>query len=78
MSLGDDAMGRYECGDDAAFAEVYRACAPRLHSLALWALGDRALADDVVQQTLLNMHLARSAFRRAPSSCPGLTPSRAA
>lgn len=63
-------MGRYACGDDAAFAEVYRACAPRIHSLALWALADRSLADDVVQQTLLNMHRARGAFRPGAELLP--------
>ncbi len=70
MSPGDDAMARYACGDDGAFADVYRTCAPRIHSLALWALADRAMADDVVQQTLMNMHRARGAFRPGAALLP--------
>src|SRR5262245_4177870 len=49
-------------GDDDAFGAVYDAVAPRVHALALRALGDRMLAEDVVQQTLLNVHRARGAF----------------
>jgi RNA polymerase sigma-70 factor, ECF subfamily len=62
---GDDAseaMERYACGDELAFATVYDAVAPRVLALAVRSLGDRALAEDVAQQTLLNIHRARGAF----------------
>src|SRR5437762_10480272 len=62
----DEAMDRYAAGDDLAFGAVYDAVAPRVFTLAVRALGDRTLAEDVVQQTLLNIHRARGAF--APGS----------
>ena len=58
----DQAMERYARGDDLAFGAVYDAVAPRVFALAVRALGDRTLAEDVVQQTLLNIHRARGAF----------------
>jgi RNA polymerase sigma-70 factor, ECF subfamily len=57
-----DAMDRYAGGDDLAFGAVYDAVAPRVLALAVRALGDRMLAEDIVQQTLLNVHRARGAF----------------
>src|SRR5262245_21302349 len=56
------AMERYANGDDDAFGVVYDAVAPRVQALAMRALGDRMQAEDVVQQTLLNVHRARGAF----------------
>jgi RNA polymerase sigma-70 factor (ECF subfamily) len=58
----NDAMDRYASGDDLAFEAVYDAVAPRVLALAFRSLGDRTLAEDVVQQTLLNIHRARGAF----------------
>jgi len=55
-------MERYARGDDLAFGAVHDAVAPRLFALAVRALGERTLAEDVVQQTLLNIHRARGAF----------------
>jgi RNA polymerase sigma-70 factor (ECF subfamily) len=58
----NEAMERYASGDDLAFEAVYDAVAPRVLALAIRSLGDRTLAEDVVQQTLLNIHRARGAF----------------
>jgi RNA polymerase sigma-70 factor, ECF subfamily len=58
----DAAMERHANGDDAAFAEVFDAVAPRIASLARRALRDSAAADDIVQQTLLKMNRARGEF----------------
>ncbi len=58
----DRAMERYAAGDDSAFGEVYDGVAVRVYVLAIEALGDAALAEDVVQHTFLNMHRARGAF----------------
>jgi RNA polymerase sigma-70 factor (ECF subfamily) len=55
-------MERYAGGDDSAFAELYDELAPRLRALALRVVRDRVLAEDVVQQTFLNLHRARGAF----------------
>jgi RNA polymerase sigma-70 factor (ECF subfamily) len=52
-------MDRYAEGADAAFGEVYDLLAPRLLAYFHRLLGDRDRAEDVVQQTLLQMHAAR-------------------
>lgn len=59
---GDAAMDRYACGDRAAFVDVYDAVAPRV--LAYLRRQTRApeLAEDLLQQTLLQMHRGASQF----------------
>lgn len=52
-------------GDEAAFARLVDAWLPRLHSIAIRALGVRAEAEDVVQDTLLR------AWRALPEWRPG-------
>jgi RNA polymerase sigma-70 factor (ECF subfamily) len=49
--LGD----RLARGDRAAFAELYDACADRVHHYLVVRLGSRDDADDVLQQTFLRM-----------------------
>ena len=58
----DAAMDRYARGDNAAFEEVYDGLAPRLQSFLLRYTHDRARAEDVVQQTMLQIHRARGRF----------------
>jgi RNA polymerase sigma-70 factor (ECF subfamily) len=55
-------MERYARGDDAAFAAVYDAVAPRLYGYLLRQTHDPSRAEDIVQQTLLQMHRARCRF----------------
>lgn len=55
-------MERYANGDDAAFAEVYDAIAPRLLGFLRKATRDNSAAEDLMQQTLLQMHRARGSF----------------
>jgi RNA polymerase sigma-70 factor (ECF subfamily) len=45
-------------GDPVAFAELYDACADRLHPYLVTRLGSRTDADDVLQETFA--HLART------------------
>lgn len=67
----DAAMNRYADGDDAAFGTLYELLAPRLlGSLLRSTRGDRARAEDLVQQTFLQMHCARSDFRAGASVLP--------
>lgn len=61
-SCADRAMERYACGDDAAFVEIYDEVAPRLHRFALRWTRSRSAAEDTVQQTLLQIHVARQRF----------------
>lgn len=58
----DRAMERYARGDDDAFAEIYDELAPRLHAFVLRHTRDRSKAEDLVQQTMLQIHRARGRF----------------
>lgn len=57
-----DAMDRYACGQDAAFSELYDLLAPRLSSFFLRRTRNQARAEDLLQQTFLQMHCARRHF----------------
>ena len=61
-SRADRAMERYACGDDAAFVDLYDDLAPRLYRFALRWTRSASAAEDIVQQTLLQMHAARHRF----------------
>jgi RNA polymerase sigma-70 factor (ECF subfamily) len=56
------AMDRYAQGDDAAFGDVYDAVAPRVHAYLLRQTRDKVSADDLLQQTLLQMHRSRGTY----------------
>jgi RNA polymerase sigma-70 factor (ECF subfamily) len=58
----DAAMDRYARGDDGAFEEIYDGLAPRLQAFLVRYTSDRARAEDVVQQTMLQIHRARGRF----------------
>jgi RNA polymerase sigma-70 factor (ECF subfamily) len=62
------AMERYASGDDGGFSELYDAIAPRLHGYLLRRSRDRA--DDLLQQTLLQIHRARGQFIRGADVLP--------
>jgi RNA polymerase sigma-70 factor (ECF subfamily) len=55
-------MERYASGDDAAFSALYDALAPRLNSYLLRQAKDPARAEDLLQQTMLQIHTARGRF----------------
>lgn len=56
-------MARYQRGDRAAFRELFDRYAPRLRKTMLRGLFDREVADDLVQQTFLQLHRARNDYR---------------
>jgi len=56
------AMDRYASGDDAAFGELYDRLAPRLLGFLYRQTRDQARAEDLVQQTFLQMHCARETY----------------
>lgn len=58
----DAAMERYANGDNAAFAELYDAIAPRLLGFLRRATRDGVATEDLVQQTFLQIHRARGSF----------------
>lgn len=61
-SLANRAMDRYASGDDSAFAELYDIVAPRLYGFLLKQLRNQALAEDCLQQALLQLHAARGRY----------------
>ncbi len=66
----DLAMDRYARGDESAFADVYDAIAPRLYSFLLRQTRSEARAKDVLQQTMLKIHLARGSFHEGAAVLP--------
>lgn len=69
-TIADMAMERYARGDEAAFAEVYDAVAPRLHAYLVRQTRDRSLADDLLQQALLQIHRKRGTYINGCSVLP--------
>lgn len=63
-------MARYCDGDRAAFDALYVAVAPRLLGFVMQLVGERALAEDVVQETLLKLHQARDFYVRGADPVP--------
>src|ERR1044071_7505160 len=65
-------MGRYCAGDVAAFHELYAALAPRILGYLTGLAGDRATAEDLLQQTFMKLHEARSAYVKGANPVPWL------
>ena len=62
LSEVDLLMARYAAGDDRCFPALYDLLAPRLYTFVFRRTHDRARAEELVQQTLLQMHCARGRF----------------
>ncbi len=69
-SDADRAMARYAEGHDESFALVYAAIGLRLHRFLRRLCGAEDVAGDLLQETLLRMHLARAAFRPGSAVLP--------
>jgi RNA polymerase sigma-70 factor (ECF subfamily) len=63
-------MRKYCDGDASAFRELYALVAPRLHGYLVKMARERALADDLLQQTFLKIHRARAAYVRGADPVP--------
>jgi RNA polymerase sigma-70 factor (ECF subfamily) len=57
-------MARYCDGDREAFAALYGGLAPRLFAYLYGMIGERAAAEDLLQQTFLKLHEARAVYVR--------------
>ncbi len=57
-------MDRYAEGEDAAFAALYDELAPRLLAFIRSMVRSHIAAEDIVQQTFLQLHEARATFAR--------------
>jgi RNA polymerase sigma factor (sigma-70 family) len=63
-------MGRYCDGEAAAFHRLYTLLAPRILAYLVSLVSDRALAEDLVQQTFLKVHQSRSSYVRDANPVP--------
>lgn len=63
-------MARYVDGDASAFRELYAVVAPKLYGYLVKMARSRAVADDLLQQTFLKVHRARSAYVRGADPIP--------
>src|SRR5262245_58232460 len=63
-----EAMDRHADGDAAAFRTIYDLLVPRLK--AFFSTRDPSRAEDLVQQTLLQIHRARQTFVRGSDVYP--------
>jgi RNA polymerase sigma-70 factor (ECF subfamily) len=66
------AMEKYAAGDQRAFSLVHRGMAPRLYAFLLRETRNEAQAEDLVQQTFLQVHSARSRYVPGTEVAPWL------
>jgi RNA polymerase sigma-70 factor, ECF subfamily len=69
-SATDYAMERYAAGNDEAFSELYDRIAPRLLAFLLRNTRNPAVAEDLLQQTMLRIHCARGRFISGAQAMP--------
>jgi RNA polymerase sigma-70 factor (ECF subfamily) len=69
-SAVNQAMDRYAVGEDDAFQELYELLSPRLYRYLLRQTRDRGRAEDLMQQTLLQIHTSRGRFLRGADVTP--------
>jgi RNA polymerase sigma factor (sigma-70 family) len=63
-------MGRYCDGEAVAFHRLYALLAPRILAYLVSLIADRALAEDLLQQTFLKVHQSRSSYVRDANPVP--------
>jgi RNA polymerase sigma-70 factor (ECF subfamily) len=69
-SDADRAMARYAEGHDESFAIVHAAVGAKLQRFLRRLCGADDVANDLLQETLLRMHVARAAFRPGAAVLP--------
>jgi RNA polymerase sigma-70 factor (ECF subfamily) len=69
-AAADAAMDRYAAGDGDSFSTLYDLLAPRLYGFLLRQTRNASLAEDLVQQTMLQIHCARGRFIRGAPVTP--------
>lgn len=65
-------MGRYCDGDQAAFHRLYALLAPRILGYLVGLVGERATAEDLLQQSFLKLHVSRATYVRGANPTPWL------
>src|SRR5262245_26985310 len=64
------AMSRYAAGDNSAFSKLYDVLAPKLYGYLLRQTRDPARTEDLLQQTMLQLHCVRARFQPDASVTP--------
>ena len=70
MADAKDLMARYCDGDASAFRELYALVAPRLLGYLVKMARQRAVAEDLLQQTFMKVHRARDVYVRGADPIP--------
>ncbi len=65
-----EVMTRYCAGEPAAFHRLYALLAPRILAYLWGLIGEKATAEDLLQQTFLKVHEARAAYVRGANPIP--------
>jgi RNA polymerase sigma factor (sigma-70 family) len=65
-----DLMNRYCQGDKPAFHRLYALLAPRILAYLWGLIGEKAAAEDLLQQTFLKVHEARAVYVRGANPIP--------
>ncbi len=63
IPISEELIARARCGDEAAQAAIYRALAPAVFALIRRLVGNRAVAEDLFQDTLMAMFQRLGDFR---------------
>jgi RNA polymerase sigma-70 factor, ECF subfamily len=70
MAEAEELMARYCDGDPAAFHALYALVAGKVLGYLVGLTNDRVLAEDLLQQTFLKVHQARSSYVRGANPVP--------
>jgi len=65
-------MSLYCDGEAKAFHDIYASLAPRILAYLTGLIGDRATAEDLLQQTFMKLHQGRSTYVRGANPVPWL------
>jgi RNA polymerase sigma-70 factor (ECF subfamily) len=66
----EDLMQRYASGDKQAFVTLFSRYTGRIFGFLFHSTGDRALAEDLAQQTWLRLHHGRATYRPGARFAP--------
>ena len=68
----EELMSAYVAGDSRAFDQLFARLAPRVHGFFMRSFKDAAVADDLLQQTFMKVHRARTSFDEGQKLKPWL------
>jgi RNA polymerase sigma factor (sigma-70 family) len=63
IAVADDIVARARCGEQGAQAHIYEVLAPAVHGLIRRIVGNRALAEDLFQDTMMAVFERIGSFR---------------